>query len=88
MGSSERFSANSFRQGVDAAVQITMDRPEQGGLSGACLEEAVSWSKVKEAESTVTVICDATIAFPLIIASALEHCRTRQTRSMERANLN
>lgn len=64
--------ANTFREGVDAAVQITMDRPEPGGLSGASLEEAVSWSKVKSEENTVTVICDATIAFPLIVAAALD----------------
>ncbi|MCK4933081.1 deoxyhypusine synthase [Candidatus Bathyarchaeota archaeon] len=64
--------ANTFREGVDSAVQITMDRPEPGGLSGASLDEAVSWSKVKSEGQTVTVICDATIAFPLIIAAALE----------------
>jgi deoxyhypusine synthase len=64
--------ANTFREGVDAAVQITMDRPEPGGLSGASLEEAISWSKVKPKGKAVTVICDATIAFPLIIAAALE----------------
>ncbi len=64
--------ANTFREGVDTAVQITMDRPEPGGLSGASLEEAVSWSKVKSLENTVTVVCDATIAFPLIVAAALE----------------
>jgi deoxyhypusine synthase len=64
--------ANTFREGVDTAVQITMDRPEPGGLSGASLEEAISWSKVKSEENSVTVVCDATIAFPLIVASALE----------------
>ena len=64
--------ANTFREGVDLAVQITMDRPEPGGLSGASLEEAISWSKVKPEGRTVTVICDATIAFPLIVAAALE----------------
>jgi len=64
--------ANTFREGADMAVQISMDRPEPGGLSGASLEEAVSWSKIKSKENTVTVICDATIAFPLIIAAALE----------------
>lgn len=63
--------ANTFREGVDAAVQITMDRPEPGGLSGASLDEAISWSKVKPKGKGVTVICDATIAFPLIIAGAL-----------------
>jgi len=64
--------ANTFREGVDAAVQITMDRPEPGGLSGASLEEAISWGKVKPKGRAVTVICDVTIAFPLIVAAALE----------------
>jgi len=64
--------ANTFREGVDCAIQITMDRPEPGGLSGASLEEAISWSKVKPESKAVTVICDATIAFPLIVAAAME----------------
>lgn len=64
--------ANTFREGVDAAIQITMDRPEPGGLSGASLDEAVSWSKLKTKEKAVTVISDATIAFPLIVAAALD----------------
>ncbi len=65
--------ANTFREGVDSAVQITMDRPEPGGLSGAPLEEAISWGKVKPEGKQVTLICDATIAFPLIVAAALEN---------------
>ncbi len=65
--------ANTFREGVDAAVQITMDRPEPGGLSGASLEEAISWGKVKPKGQAVTVICDVTIAFPLIVAAALDN---------------
>jgi deoxyhypusine synthase len=68
--------ANTFREGVDAAVQITMDRPEPGGLSGASLEEAISWGKVKPKGKAVTVICDVTIAFPLIVAAALEKSTT------------
>ena len=67
--------ANTFRDGVDRAIQITMDRPEPGGLSGATLKEAISWGKVKPEAKEVTVICDATIAFPLIVASALEELR-------------
>jgi len=67
--------ANTFREGVDRAIQITMDRPEPGGLSGATLKEAISWGKVKPEAKEVTVICDATIAFPLIVASALEELR-------------
>lgn len=64
--------ANTFREGVDRAIQITMDRPEPGGLSGATLKEAISWGKVKPEGKEVTVICDATIAFPIIISAAFE----------------
>ena len=49
------------------AIQITMDRPEPGGLSGASLREAISWGKVNEKAKYSTVISDATIALPLIL---------------------
>ncbi|MFX1392374.1 MAG: deoxyhypusine synthase family protein [Promethearchaeota archaeon] len=48
------------------AIQITMDRPETGGLSGATLQEAMSWGKVSKNAEHATVISDATIALPLI----------------------
>ncbi|GAG71841.1 unnamed protein product [marine sediment metagenome] len=48
------------------AIQITMDRPEPGGLSGATLREAISWGKIDEKAKYSTVISDATIALPLI----------------------
>ncbi|MHA1733756.1 MAG: deoxyhypusine synthase family protein [Promethearchaeota archaeon] len=50
------------------AVQLTMDRPEPGGLSGAELREAISWGKVNENAKYVDCICDATIALPIILA--------------------
>lgn len=49
------------------AIQITMDRPEPGGLSGATLREAISWGKVNQAARYSTIISDATIALPLIL---------------------
>jgi len=54
----------------DYAIQLTMDRPETGGLSGATLHEARSWGKVGENARTVTVYSDATITLPIIIAAA------------------
>ena len=69
--------ANTFREGVDAAVQITMDRPEPGGLSGASLDEAISWGKVKPKGLAVTVVSDVTIAFPLIVAAALDNMKQK-----------
>jgi deoxyhypusine synthase len=58
-------------KGLDYAIQITMDRPEPGGVSGASLSEAVSWNKVDKEAKKVDVICDITIALPLILASLI-----------------
>ena len=49
------------------AIQITLDRPETGGLSGATLKEAISWGKVNRNAKFSTIISDATIALPLIL---------------------
>ncbi|RZN16011.1 MAG: deoxyhypusine synthase [Methanosarcinales archaeon] len=54
----------------DYAIQLTMDRPETGGLSGATLDEARSWGKIGENAKSVTVYSDATITLPLIVAAA------------------
>lgn len=64
--------ANSYRGGVDAAIQITLDRPEGGGASGAPLEEAISWGKIKSPKKLVTIVGDATVVFPLLTLAALE----------------
>jgi deoxyhypusine synthase len=64
--------ANSYRGGVDAAIQITLDRPEGGGASGAPLEEAISWGKIKTQRMLATVVGDATVIFPLLTLAALE----------------
>lgn len=54
----------------DYAIQLTMDRPETGGLSGATLDEARSWGKIGENARSVTVYSDATITLPMIVAAA------------------
>ncbi len=65
-------AALASKKGMDYAIIITMDRPETGGLSGSTLEETVSWGKVKGKADKTTVIGDATIIFPIIVASILE----------------
>ncbi len=65
-------ASNLLKGGVDAAIQVTMDRSETGSLGGAPLEEAKSWAKAKAGSNLVTVIGDATIIFPLMLAGALE----------------
>jgi deoxyhypusine synthase len=64
--------ANILRGGLDSAVQITTARDEDGSLSGAKLEEGISWGKVKATATFETVIGDATVLFPLMIGAALE----------------
>jgi len=55
-----------FSSGADYGIQITTDRQESGGSSGAPLEEGKSWGKLKKDADFVDVSCDATIALPLI----------------------
>jgi deoxyhypusine synthase len=65
-------ASNLLKGGIDSGIQVTMDRSETGSLSGAPLEEAKSWAKAKCDSDLVTVIGDATIIFPLIVAGAWE----------------
>lgn len=58
------------------AVQITTDRPEYGGLSGATFEEAISWGKVKPDAYKVTVPCDFTIALPILAVALIDKTRS------------
>jgi len=65
-------ASNLLKGGVDAGIQVTMDRGETGSLSGAPLEEAKSWGKAKANSSLVTVIGDVSIIFPVMVAGARE----------------
>jgi len=56
-------------KGAEYGVQITMDRPEPGGSSGAELREGISWGKLNEKAKFTDVICDITIALPILWAA-------------------
>ena len=58
--------------GFSYAVQLTGDRPDLGGLSGATLDEARSWGKITEEAQAVTVYGDATITLPMLTAAVME----------------
>ncbi len=58
-----------FSKGANYGIQITTDRTEPGGSSGAPLEEGKSWGKLEMNADYVDVPCDATIALPLIFGS-------------------
>ena len=61
--------AMQFSKGAVYGIQITTDRPEFGGSSGAQLKEGISWGKMSPKGQYADVICDATIALPIIFAA-------------------
>ena len=66
-GISKHFAlnANIFREGFDFCVYINTAEEFDGSDSGAKVEEAISWGKVKANAPSVKIHCDATIAFQL-----------------------
>lgn len=69
-GISKHFTlnANIFKEGLDFAVYINTAEEYDGSDSGARIEEAITWGKVKVNAPSVKIHCDATIAFPLLVA--------------------
>lgn len=62
-------NANMLRNGADYAVYINTSQEFDGSDSGAFPEEAVSWGKIRKNAESVKVFGDATITFPLLVAS-------------------
>lgn len=63
------------RPGHSYGIQVTMDQPQWGGLSGCTFEEAQSWRKIAPDAQFVTVYSEATIALPLIVSALAESSR-------------
>ena len=61
-----------FKDGLDYAVYLTTAVEHDGSLSGARMREAVSWGKIKEKATYVTVEGDATILLPLMSSALFE----------------
>ena len=64
---------NQFRGGLDYAVYITTASEWDGSLSGAPVEEAISWSKVTTKARHATIHGEATVLLPFIYAALIEH---------------
>jgi deoxyhypusine synthase len=72
---------HTLREGLDAAVQISSARVEDGSLSGAPLKESITWGKLRKGqleEKTATIFGEVTSLFPLIIAAALEKVEKKE----------
>lgn len=63
-------NANMMREGTKYAIYINTAMEGDGSDSGALPEEAKSWGKSSADADNVKVQCDATIAFPLLVAGA------------------
>ncbi|KAL6555113.1 hypothetical protein OROGR_006371 [Orobanche gracilis] len=76
-------NANMMRNGADFAVFINTAQEFDGSDSGARPDEAVSWGKIRGSAKTVKVHCDATIAFPILVAEtfAAQMKKSGETRS-------
>lgn len=69
--------------GENYVVQVTVDRPDVGGLSGATINEGKSWGKIPKAgEGNVIPYLDATVGIPIIFAYALENCKPRKPKKL------
>ena len=62
---------NLFRGGLDWACYITTASEFDGSLSGARVEEAVSWGKVKEKAKQASLYAEVTTVLPFIVSYAL-----------------
>lgn len=72
-------NANMMRNGADYAVFINTAQEFDGSDSGARPDEAVSWGKIRGSAKSVKVHCDATIAFPLLVAETFAAKREKPT---------
>lgn len=62
-------NANIFREGADYAVYINTGEEYDGSDSGARIDEAITWGKIKANAPNVKIHADATLIFPLLIAA-------------------
>lgn len=75
------------RPGHSYGIQITMDQPQWGGLSGCTFEEAQSWRKIAPDARFTTVNVEASVALPLIVSAladgSAEAIRDRQPPALD-----
>lgn len=64
-------NGSQLHNGLSYAIQITMDRPEHGGVSGASMREAISWGKVSVDAKWIDIMGDVTLVLPLLVSGVL-----------------
>ncbi len=62
-------NANIFKEGLDYCVYVTTATEFDASDSGGNQEEAISWAKIKPGALKVKIISEASIVFPILVAS-------------------
>jgi deoxyhypusine synthase len=70
-------------RGHKYALQIGLDMPESSATSGRSFEEAQTWGRVAKDAKTLSVLCDPTIAMPILV-TALSQTGTKALKSRRR----
>jgi len=70
-------------RGHKYGIEIGIDLPPGGSTSGRSFEEAQTWGRVARDAKTISVLCDPTIAIP-ILATSLSQTGTKAIKSRRR----
>jgi deoxyhypusine synthase len=70
-------------RGHKYGLQIGLDLPESSATSGRSFEEAQTWGRVAKDAKTVSVLCDPTIAMPILV-TALSQTGTKALKQRRR----
>ena len=73
---------NLFRGGLDYACYVTTASEFDGSLSGARVQEAISWGKVKPNARTAVLYAEVTLVLPFIVSYLLARKSRRASKSV------
>jgi deoxyhypusine synthase len=83
-------TASMMKQGLRGhkyGIQIGLDLPESSATSTRSFEEAQTWGRIAKDAKTVSVLCDPTIAMPILV-TALSQTGTKALKSRRRPQFN
>ncbi len=63
---------SAVRDGLDYAIQITPIFEYDGSLSGARIEESITWNQLRPNGRGVSIVGDPVIIFPILVNAVLE----------------
>lgn len=74
-------------RGHKFAIQIGLDLPEGSSTAGRSFSEAKTWGRIAKDAKTVSVLCDPTIAMPILVTS-LSQTGTKALKQRRRPQFN